>query len=48
MTLNELGILPIRNWQTGVFSDTKNITRNEIGGVWPRKNVGCGPHRINL
>lgn len=45
--LNELGILPSYNWQTGVFTGIKGIDLVEIENIWPRKNVPCGPYCIN-
>lgn len=47
MTLNELGILPTRNWQTGCFDGAKNIALTEMESIWPRKTVTCGPYCIN-
>jgi len=47
LALNELGVLPTRNWQTGVFKDVKGIALTEIEEIWPRKNVNCGPYCIN-
>jgi aldehyde:ferredoxin oxidoreductase len=47
MTLNELGVFPTRNWQTGVFNNIKGIALTEIEKIWPRKNLSCGPYCIN-
>ena len=47
MSLNELGILPTRNWQTGVFDKVKGIALTEIEEIWPRKSANCGPYCIN-
>jgi aldehyde:ferredoxin oxidoreductase len=43
--MNKLGMLPTRNWQTGVFEDEKlqSITPILNQGRWPRKNISCGP-----
>lgn len=45
--LNELGILPTRNWQSGVFEGVRNIALTEIEDIWPRSNVSCGPYCVN-
>lgn len=47
MAMNELGILPTRNWYTGTFDKIRSIALTEIEDVWPRKNVTCGPYCIN-
>ncbi len=43
--MNQLGFLPTRNWQTGVFETEKLVgiapTLNK--DKWPRKNIACGP-----
>lgn len=46
-SLNELGILPTRNWQTGMFGGIKGIDLVQLEQIWPRKNVPCGPYCIN-
>jgi aldehyde:ferredoxin oxidoreductase len=46
-SLNELGILPTRNWQTGMFEGVKGVDLIELEQIWPRKNVPCGPYCIN-
>ena len=47
--MNEWGMLPTRNWQTGVLEgDTLSgiaPTLNEK--QWPRKNIACGPYCPN-
>lgn len=47
MTLNALGVLPTRNWQTGVFAGVKNIAPSEIEHVWPRRTTTCGPYCLS-
>jgi len=47
MVMNEIGILPTRNWQTGVFKNVTGIALTEIEETWPRQNVSCGPYCIN-
>jgi aldehyde:ferredoxin oxidoreductase len=47
LTLNTLGVLPTRNWQTGVFNDVNGIALTEIEEVWPRENVSCAPFCLN-
>jgi len=47
MVMNELGILPTRNWQTGHFDGIKGIALTEIEDIWPRENVPCGPYCIS-
>jgi aldehyde:ferredoxin oxidoreductase len=44
--MNEAGILPTRNWQTGVFEGEKlaGIAPTLIKDKWPRKNIACGPY----
>lgn len=43
--LNQHGLLPTRNWQTGTFETKKLVgiapTLNK--DKWPRKNIACGP-----
>ena len=46
-TMNELGIIPTRNWYTGTFEKLKSIDLVENEKTWPRKNVTCGPYCIN-
>jgi len=47
MAMNELGIIPAYNWQSGVFEHVKDIAPTEIEEIWPRQNVSCGPYCIN-
>ena len=43
--MNQLGMLPTRNWQTGVFEAEKlaEIAPTLNKDKWPRKNISCGP-----
>lgn len=43
--MNEMGMLPTRNWQTGVFEREKlaEIAPTLNKDKWPRKNISCGP-----
>ena len=41
--LNELGILPTRNWQGGTFEGVEGICPVTTEKEWPRKNLSCGP-----
>ncbi|MDO9536013.1 MAG: aldehyde ferredoxin oxidoreductase family protein [Bacillota bacterium] len=47
MAMNEIGILPTRNWKTGIFEKINSIALTEIQDIWPRKNVSCGPYCLN-
>lgn len=47
MTLNALGMLPTRNWQTGVFEGIRNIALTEIEDIWPRRTTTCGPYCLS-
>ena len=47
MVMNELGILPTRNWQTGHFDGIKGIALTEIEDIWPRETVPCGPYCLS-
>jgi aldehyde:ferredoxin oxidoreductase len=40
-SMNELGIVPTRNWQGGVFSHIEKLCTTTQG--WPRKDITCGP-----
>lgn len=46
-SMSETGILPTRNWQTGVFKKLDGIDLKKIEETWPRKNIPCGPYCIN-
>lgn len=43
--MNQLGMLPTRNWQTGVFEPEKlkGVAPTLNKDRWPRKNIPCGP-----
>ena len=43
--MNQMGMLPTRNWQTGVFDAEKlaEIAPTLNKDKWPRKNIACGP-----
>ncbi|MGD8228977.1 MAG: aldehyde ferredoxin oxidoreductase C-terminal domain-containing protein [Desulfobacteraceae bacterium] len=43
-TMNELGILPTRNWQTGQFDGWKGIDKSTTPMGWPEKARACGPY----
>jgi aldehyde:ferredoxin oxidoreductase len=47
--MNKLGMLPTRNWQTGVLEEEilKGIAPMLNRGQWPRKNISCGPYCPN-
>lgn len=47
LSVNELGVLPTRNWQEGSFKEIKSIAPTELAGIWPSKNVSCGPNCLN-
>jgi aldehyde:ferredoxin oxidoreductase len=42
-TLNELGILPARNWQTGQFHGWRGINKSTLSMDWPETGRACGP-----
>jgi aldehyde:ferredoxin oxidoreductase len=42
-TMNELGILPTRNWQTGRFEGWRGIDKSTTPMGWPEKRRACGP-----
>ncbi|MBI2288383.1 MAG: aldehyde ferredoxin oxidoreductase family protein [Chloroflexi bacterium] len=42
--LNEKGILPTRNWQTGQFEGWRGIDKSTTPSGWPEKNRACGPY----
>lgn len=45
---NELGLLPTRNWQTGIFKGTENIDHDMVNSLLVRRSpcwhcpIGCG------
>ena len=41
-SMNDLGIVPTRNWQSGVFPKIENLCTTTQG--WPRENIACGPY----
>ena len=41
-SMNELGIIPTRNWQGSVFPHVEKLCTTTQG--WPRKNIACGPN----
>jgi aldehyde:ferredoxin oxidoreductase len=43
-TLNEMGILPTRNWQTGQFAHWQGIDKTTTPMGWPEKGRACGPY----
>ena len=43
-TMNELGILPTRNWQTGRFEGWEGIDKSTTPMGWPEKARACGPY----
>jgi aldehyde:ferredoxin oxidoreductase len=44
LSLNELGILPTRNFQTGMFGQVRAIAPTELKEIWPDKGTSCGPN----
>ena len=42
--LNETGILPTRNWQTGQFEGWRGIDKSTTPMGWPDKGKSCGPY----
>jgi len=42
-TMNELGLLPTRNWQTGQFEGWQGIDKSTTPMGWPEKGRACGP-----
>ena len=43
-TMNELGLLPTRNWQTGQFERWRGIDKSTTPMGWPEKGRACGPY----
>jgi len=42
--LNEFGIIPTRNWQTGQFEGWAGIDKSTTPMGWPEKSRACGPY----
>jgi aldehyde:ferredoxin oxidoreductase len=42
--MNELGLLPTRNWQTGRFEGWRGIDKSTTPMGWPEKGRPCGPY----
>ncbi|MBW2066782.1 MAG: hypothetical protein JRJ03_17880 [Deltaproteobacteria bacterium] len=42
--MNELGILPTRNWQGGQFEGWRGIDKSTTPMGWPETGRACGPH----
>ncbi|MCK4795038.1 MAG: hypothetical protein KAV87_65520, partial [Desulfobacteraceae bacterium] len=42
--MNNLGILPTRNWQTGQFETWHGIDKTTTPMGWPEKGRACGPY----
>jgi aldehyde:ferredoxin oxidoreductase len=40
--MNQQGIIPTNNWQSGVFAQVDRMCSVTQG--WPRRNVSCGPY----
>lgn len=43
-TMNDLGLLPTRNWQTGQFEGWQGIDKSTTPMGWPKKGRACGPY----
>lgn len=43
-TMNELGILPTLNWQTGQFEGWQGIDKSTTPMGWPERGRACGPY----
>jgi aldehyde:ferredoxin oxidoreductase len=43
-SMNELGMLPTRNWQTGQFEGWQGIDKSTTPMGWPEKGRACGPY----
>lgn len=43
-TMNELGMLPTRNWQTGQFEGWQDIDKSTTPMGWPEKGRPCAPY----
>jgi len=44
--MNELGMMPTRNWQGGQFEGWAELCSATNEAKWPRKNRACGPYCI--
>ena len=42
--MNEMGILPTRNWQGGQFEGWRGIDKSTTSMGWPEKTHSCGPY----
>ncbi len=42
--MNELGIIPTRNWQFGQFEGWQGIDKSTTPMRWPQKGRACGPY----
>jgi aldehyde:ferredoxin oxidoreductase len=42
--MNEMGMLPARNWQAGQFEGWKGISKNSTPMGWPEKGHSCTPY----
>jgi aldehyde:ferredoxin oxidoreductase len=43
-TMNDLGLLPTRNWQTGRFEGWRGINKSTTPMGWPEKGRACAPY----
>lgn len=43
-TMNEMGILPTRNWQTGQFEGWRGVDKSTTPMGWPEKGRPCAPY----
>jgi len=43
-TMNEMGIVPTRNWRTGQFEGWRGIDKSTTPMGWPEKGRPCGPY----
>jgi aldehyde:ferredoxin oxidoreductase len=43
-TINELGIIPTRNWQKGQFEGREGIDKSTTPMGWPENGRACGPY----
>jgi len=42
--LNNMGMLPTRNWRTGQFEGWRGIDKSTTPMEWPKNNQACGPY----
>jgi aldehyde:ferredoxin oxidoreductase len=42
--MNEMGMIPTRNWQTGQFDGWRGIDKSTTPMGWPEKGYPCGPN----